>query len=178
MLIAAVTAGPAEIARPLPGDDIVARPDVVMDRAFTLPAPPEQVWPWFNQLGRNRAGWYAPAWLERAVPRRRRALRHIDPTLQDLAVGDVIDDWGGRDATFTIVTHDAPTTLVHSSTRGRLRISWAIVLAAQPDRRTRVHLRFRVAGVRRRRLVEHGGGLIDLLTVAALAAGLRERLRR
>jgi hypothetical protein len=39
----------------------VDAPDVVMDRAFTLPAAPAQVWPWFNQLGKNRAGWYMSA---------------------------------------------------------------------------------------------------------------------
>ena len=36
----------------------------------------------------------------------------------------------------------------------------------------------RPAGMRRRRLVEYGGGLFDLLTVAGLAAGLRERVRQ
>ena len=32
-----VAATPSEIATSLPGDDILALPDVVMDRAFTLP---------------------------------------------------------------------------------------------------------------------------------------------
>ncbi len=41
---------------------------------------------------------------------------------------------------------------------------------------TRVHLRLRLAGPGHRRLVEIGGGLLDLLTIAGLAAGLRERL--
>jgi hypothetical protein len=85
---------------------------------------------------------------------------------------------GVRDATFEIVTHDAPHTLVHRSTRGRLEVSWAIHLTADGDGATRVHLRFRLAGARRVRLAEHGGGLLDLLTVAGLAAGLRERVSR
>jgi hypothetical protein len=42
--------------------------------------------------------------------------------------------------------------------------------------RTRVHLRFRIAGVRRVWLLRTGGELADLLTVAGLAAGLRERV--
>ena len=42
---------------PLPGDDLV-RADVVMDRGFDLPAPPDEVWPWLVQLGKRRAGWY------------------------------------------------------------------------------------------------------------------------
>ena len=88
----------------------------------------------------------------------------------------MIDDWGGRDATFEIVIHEPPHVLVHRSTRGQMRISWAIVLSAASNQGTRVHLRLRLAGVRRRRLAETGGGLLDLLTVAGLAAGLRERV--
>lgn len=170
-----VRARPAEVAAALPGDDLVPGAQVVMDRAFDLPAPPADVWPWFAQLGRNRAGWYLPRWVERAVPRRRRALRHLDESLQHLRPGDVIDDWGGRDATFEIVHCEPPHTLVHRSTRGALRISWAITLRAA-GAGTRVHLRLRLAGIRRRRLAEYGGGFVDLLTVAGLAAGLRERV--
>lgn len=166
-----------EVAAAVPGDDLVPHPDVVMDRGFTLDAPPERVWPWFAQLGKNRAGWYLPTGIEALLPRRRRALRRLDPALQHLSPGDVIDDWGGRDATFEIVTHDPPHTLVHRSTRGRLEISWAIRLTDDGDGTTRVHLRFRLSGARRPRLVGHGGGLVDLLTVAGLAAGLRDRLR-
>lgn len=171
---------PDEVAAALPGDDLVADPDVVMDRAFTLSAPPPQVWPWFAQLGKQRAGWYLPRRVEAVVPRRRRALRTVDPDLQHLAPGDVIPDWGGADATFEIVTHTPPTTLVHRSTRGHVRLSWAIVLRdaddAAADGATRVHLRLRMAGVRRVTLARVGGGLVDLLTVAGLAAGLRERV--
>ncbi|WP_326836945.1 SRPBCC family protein [Amycolatopsis rhabdoformis] len=169
-----VTAEPAEITGAAPGDDLVPDAEVTMDRGFTLAASPDQVWPWFAQLGKNRAGWYLPRPAELLIPRRRRALRHLDLTLHTLRAGDVIDDWGGPGATFEIVTHDPPRTLVHRSTRGPLRISWTIRLTPRATG-TRVHLRFRIAGVRHRRLVEYGGGLVDLLTVAGLAAGLRER---
>lgn len=175
-MLSRIAPRPAETGRQMPGDGFVPQPDAVMDHAFTLPAPPAEVWLWINQLGKNRAGWYAPAWLEGFVPRRRRALRHIEPALQNLKPGDVIDDWGGRDATFTIVAHEAPHVLLHRSTRGRLDITWAIVLAEEAGQATRVHLRFRVGGVRHRRLVAYGGRMIDLLTVAVLAAGLRERV--
>ncbi|MCD2194158.1 SRPBCC family protein [Actinomycetospora endophytica] len=166
---------PDEVAARVAGDGIVPDAQVTMDRAFDLPAPPETVWPWLAQLGKNRAGWYLPASIERAIPTRRRALRRIEPTLQHLAPGDVIDDWGGRDATFTIVERTPSTTLVQRSERGALRISWAI-LVHPTDAGSRIHLRFRIAGVRRVWLVHTGGELMDLLTVAGLAAGLRERV--
>lgn len=179
-----------EVRAALPGDGLVPAPDVVMDRGFALPAPPGEVWPWIVQLGKERSGWYLPGWAEALIPARRRALRHIDPALQGLAAGDVIADWGGRDATFEIVEVDPPRALVHGSQRGALAISWAIVLRPAPANGngangnagdtaagTRVHLRLRLAGVKHRRLVAIGGGLFDLLTIAGLAAGLRERLR-
>ena len=164
-----------ERAAALPGDDLVPDADVVMDRAFTLAAVPSSVWPWIGQLGKGRSGWYLPRRVEVVIPPRRRGIRRIDPDLQHLRPGDVIADWGGPDATFEVVTHEPPHVLVHRSTRGRIRISWAIVARAE-GAGTRVHLRLRMAGIRRRRLAEFGGGFFDLLTVAGLAAGLRERV--
>lgn len=167
---------PDEVRAELPGDDLVPDAQVTMDRAFDLPAPPEQVWPWLAQLGRNRAGWYLPRRVERVLPARGRGLRRIDPALQHLAPGDVVDDWGGPGATFEIVAHAPPSTLVHRSHRGALRISWTIVARPVGHDSSRVHLRFRIAGVRRVWLVRTGGELLDRLTIAGLAAGLRERV--
>ena len=166
----------AEVAAALPGDDVVPDADVVMDTAFSLPAPPEQVWPWFVQLGKRRGGYYLPRWFELAVPRSRRGLRHLDDGLLGLAVGDTIPDWGGRDATFTVDAMRPPHVLVHRSTRGHVRLTWAIVLRDEGDG-TRVQLRLRLAGVRRRRLAEVLGGAADRGTVEGLALGLRERVR-
>ncbi len=125
-----VLASPQEVRSRLPGDGLVPAADVVMDRAFDLPAAPDTVWPWIVQLGKERSGWYLPRWAEACLPARRRALRRIDPALQDPSAGDVIADWGGPDATFEIVEVNRPTALVHRSQRGRLTISWAIVLRA------------------------------------------------
>jgi uncharacterized protein YndB with AHSA1/START domain len=49
-----------EITRAWPGDELIPdvnAPDCTM--ATTLPAPPEQVWPWLVQMGVGRAGWYS-----------------------------------------------------------------------------------------------------------------------
>ena len=49
-----------EITRAWPGDELI--PDVNtrdFTMATTLPAPPEQVWPWLVQMGVGRAGWYS-----------------------------------------------------------------------------------------------------------------------
>lgn len=175
-----VTARPDEVAAARPGDDLVAIADVVMDRAFTVDASRESLWPWVIQLGKQRAGWYLPQSVERFVPRSRRAARRLNPAWQGLAVGAVIPDYGGRHETFEVAVISAPSTLVYTSVRGRMSVSWSINLTeASPTARpgpTRVHLRLRLGHVRRPWLAESGGDLIDLLTVAGLAAGLRERV--
>lgn len=170
-----VTATPAEVRRPLPGDDVVPDADVVMDRAFTVGAAPDRVWPWLVQLGKQRAGWYLPRAVERVVPPGRRAARTLLPEHQRLAVGDVVPDYGGPRATFEVVSVEAPRSLVYRSRRGRTEVSWALVLAAR-DAGTRVQLRLRLGPVQHPRLAETAGGLVDLLTIAGMAAGLRERV--
>ncbi|KRE96074.1 hypothetical protein ASG76_03235 [Nocardioides sp. Soil774] len=167
----------AERAVTLPGDELVAA-DVVMDRAFDLDAAPGEVWPWLVQLGKRRAGWYLPARIERLVPPGRRALRHLEPRLLEYEVGDVVPDWGGADATFTLAAIDAPRTLLYTSTRGSTDLTWCLRLLPVGAGGTRVHLRLRMAPVRHRRLAMSLGGLVDAMTVVGLAAGLRERIGR
>ena len=168
----------AERTSAAPGYDVVPDADVVMDRGFTVPGSPAEVWPWIAQLGKGRGRWYLPARVERLLPRSGRALRHVDPRWTDLQPGDVVPDYG-RDATFTVVQVEPPHVLVYRSRRGRIRLSWAITLTEDTSGpgATRVALRLRLAGVRRPWLAETGGGFFDLLTIAGMAAGLEERLR-
>ncbi len=172
---AAVAATRTERSASRVGDDLVPDADVAMDTGFDLPRPPHEVWPWIVQLGKRRAGWYLPRAVERVIPPSRRAAREVLPRWQDLAVGDVIPDYGGADETFEVVEIEPGRHLLYRSRRGRTDVSWAITLTPSPEG-TRVHLRLRLAPVRRVRLAESVGGLFDALTIAGMAAGLRERL--
>ena len=180
-MFTAITPTAAEREAPRAGDDLVAPADVVMDRSVTLPGHPEQVWPWVVQLGKSRAGWYLPRRLERLLPRARRATRTLRPEWLTLEVGDVVPDYGGAGATFTVAEIDAPHALVYRSRRGRTELTWSLTLepihgADGRSRATRLHLRLRLAPVRRVWLASSVGDLFDALTVAGMAAGLRERL--
>jgi hypothetical protein len=175
----------AERSRALPGDQLVPDARLVLDRATTLPAPAERVWPWLVQLGKGRGGWYLPRSLELLVPPARRGLRRIDPRWQRLAVGEVIPDWGGAGATFEVVTLDPPHALVHRSRRPRrggppMEISWALVLDPLDGDRCRLQLRLRIDRVGRRApaLVATAADLVDGATVRPLFAGLAERVSR
>jgi len=48
-----------EPERRLPGDDVIPSPNLVATRAISIDAPPEAVWPWLAQMGRDRTGWYS-----------------------------------------------------------------------------------------------------------------------
>jgi hypothetical protein len=174
-----VRASEAEKRAARPGDGLVERADVVMDRAFTVRASPEAVWPWLVQLGKGRAGWYLPGRVERFLPRSRRAARSLNPRWLNLRPGDVVPDYGGRDAFFQVAQITAPSALVYRSRRGRTSLTWSLSLelvTGEPSR-TRVFLRLRMGPVRHRLLARTAGELLDVLTVAGMAAGLAERLR-
>ena len=172
---AAVTATAEETGAPRAGDDLVPHADVVMDRGFEVPGPPDRVWPWLVQLGKGRGGWYFPRSVERFIPRSRRAARSVQPQWQGVRVGDVIPDYGGPGEYFEAVEVEPTRHLVYRSERGRMQVSWSITLTAYAGG-TRVHLRLRLGPVRRVWLAETVGDLIDAITVAGMAAGLRERL--
>jgi hypothetical protein len=170
----------------LPGDDIIPDAAVVLDRSATVAVPAEELWPWLVQLGKERAGWYLTARLELFVPRRRRALRRLEPRWQELGVGDSVPDWGPGRPTFTVAAIDPPRSLVYRSIRPRKRrpsepmdLTWALVVVPlAPDRcQLRLRLRTHQLGQRFPGLVTWAADTIDRLTVVAMVAGLRERLR-
>ena len=116
---------PAERAARLPGDEVVSPADVVMDRAFTLAAAPDAVWPWIVQLGKRRAGWYLPALVERLVPPA--VAGCVGSTRGTKASPSVTSSRTGvaRDATFTVLGLEPGRHLLYGSTRGRTRLTWS-----------------------------------------------------
>jgi hypothetical protein len=47
-----------ESQRRLPGDELIPKPNFSMTHAVNIDAPPEAVWPWIAQMGRERTGYY------------------------------------------------------------------------------------------------------------------------
>lgn len=80
----------AELTNPMTGDDLVPHAELVVTRAITIAATPEQVWPWVVQVGIGRAGGYTYDWLERLAGLHVTSADRIIEELQNLEVGDVI----------------------------------------------------------------------------------------
>jgi len=76
-----------EIARPMPGDEVLVQPTFNATRAVTIEATPEEIWPWIVQIGYRRAGFYSYDLLDNdGIPSAERIL----PEYQMLEVGDLI----------------------------------------------------------------------------------------
>src|SRR5215204_7206504 len=68
-----------EIARPLPGDDLIASSKLDSTHAITIHAPAERIWPWLAQAGyEDRAGSYSYDLFERSIGRN---LYRVDPDI-------------------------------------------------------------------------------------------------
>jgi hypothetical protein len=78
-----------EATRAMPGDDLLADPDVQTTRAITIEAAPDDVWPWLVQMGSSRGGAYTYDWIENLLGLDMHSADEILPQFQDLAVGDV-----------------------------------------------------------------------------------------
>jgi hypothetical protein len=172
----------AEVTETLPGDAIIPDPWISIDRAGTLLASSNTAWPWVEQLGKDRGGWYAPLWLENMLH------EHSATTtlsqFQNLKVGDVIPDWGG--GTLTVLAISPGNYVVYGSheanaaTSSPYMFTWALVLENDTPTSTTFHLRLRMQKPTHgfsRYLPASLPGLADYATDVVMFAGLQEKLR-
>jgi hypothetical protein len=77
----------AEVARTMPGDELVNRPHFNATRAVTIRATPEAIWPWLVQMGCTRAGLYSYDWIDNG---RKPSAERIVPELQQIELGQFV----------------------------------------------------------------------------------------
>ena len=80
----------AEISATLPGDELVPEPASYINRAITIQAAPEQIYPWIVQLGADKGGWYSLTVLEGMINCPMVNADSIHPEWQNLQVGDPV----------------------------------------------------------------------------------------
>lgn len=81
----------AEVAATFPGDELVPEPASFVNRAITIHASPEDIYPWLLQLDAEKGGWYSYDWLETNLLRCPMTnADRIHPEWQDRQVGDVV----------------------------------------------------------------------------------------
>ena len=79
-----------EIAATYPGDELVPNPPSFVNRAITIQAAPENIYPWIVQLDARKAGWYSYTWLEGLMKCPMVNADRIHEEWQDLKVGDEV----------------------------------------------------------------------------------------
>jgi hypothetical protein len=73
-----------------PGDELVPTPSSFVNRAITIHASAEKIYPWLVQIGAGKGGWYSYSGLERLMRCPIVNADRIHEEWQNLQVGDVV----------------------------------------------------------------------------------------
>ena len=99
-------ATPEEIQSPVVGDDLCPKATLIATRSITISAPPQEVFPWFRQMGFGRAGWYSYDWLDNLG---RKSATTIHDEWQTVEAGDKVPS---GPISFTAAIVEAPRHFV------------------------------------------------------------------
>lgn len=78
-----------ELRAAFPGDELVPAPASFVNRAVTINAAPEEIFPWIVQLGADKGGMYSYDWFEsNALQCHQTNAERIHAEWQNLKVGD------------------------------------------------------------------------------------------
>jgi hypothetical protein len=137
----------AEVKMVLPGDDIVTGEVSQTTRSITVHTTTAQIWPWLLQLGQGRGGMYSYDFLENLAGCDIHTLNAIDPTLQNLQLGDTIL-LGPQEGLpyYRVVLLEPQKALVLQSinrTNGAAGETWGFYLIEQSGNLTRLVVRHR-----------------------------------
>jgi hypothetical protein len=154
-------ATPEEVAKTLPGDDLIPAKREISTKAVTIDAPPATVYALLVQMGQHRAGWYGWDWFYNLTKSSDFVDGHystrIVPELQDINVGDKISI--NDMVSYDVVQADKDTALVLAA--GSMKPSelpmrsvpetWtentmAFVIEPLPNNQSRLILRMRADG--------------------------------
>jgi hypothetical protein len=102
----------AEVAAPMAGDDLLPEAPLVVTRAVSIDAPPEDVWPWLAQMGSGRGGAYTYDWIENLMGLDMHSADEVLQQFQDIAVGDQFP-LGPNGPAMHVAVADPPTALVY-----------------------------------------------------------------
>jgi hypothetical protein len=131
-----------EPRRVLPGDDLLADPDVVSTRAITIDAPPSSIWPWLMQMGSGKGGMYTYDWIENLLGLNMHSAYEVLPQFQDRKIGDV-EQLGTSGPRMQVAILESEFAMVLQSDDGNW--VWAFCLFPLDARHTRLVSRNRIA---------------------------------
>jgi hypothetical protein len=135
-----------EISATYPGDELVPDPASMVNRAVTIQATPEQIYPWIIQLGADKAGMYSYTWLENLIHCYQSNADRLHPEWQNLQVGDLVRmcPQGYGPVPFTVALLNPPSAIVMGhQENGAWTDVWQFIIEPLPDGASRLILRTR-----------------------------------
>lgn len=166
---------PHEPGLPIPGDELIPQPAMSATRAIVIDAPPDQVYPWFAQMGPGRAGWYSYDWIDNHGVE---SAREIHP--EWVVTGPGASMGGMAGIRFDIVDAAPERHLVISvAANGPLAFTMSYLLHPWGTASTRVLVRVRGASEGGRwlnPLIRYGLGPGDFVMVRRQLLGVKERV--
>ncbi|WP_159829309.1 hypothetical protein [Arthrobacter sp. 9AX] len=163
-----------EVARPLPGDDLVPFPTFNATRAISIAAPPEQVWPWLVQVGLGRAGWYSYDLLDNLG---RPSASRVLPEWQHLAPGDVVPMSPDGKHGIRVRSLDFPSSVIWG-TPGDASWVWQLDEVANGTTRLITRIRSRMRWAPMSILFSLLLEVADFWMIRKMLTGLRERAEK
>jgi hypothetical protein len=167
----------------LPGDGLIAIPDLCATRAITVRATADEVWPWIAQLGQGRGGFYSYDFLENLAGCDIHSADRIVTEWQDVAVGDEVKLF--PEGPLNVAVVEAGRSLVvrggvpMGNTPPPYDFTWAFALRERPDGTTRLLVRERYAYTRGwAPLLVEPAAAISFVMTRKMLRGIRDRAER
>lgn len=166
-----------EVARSMPGDDIVSSPSFCATRGISIQGRPEDIWPWLVQIGYGRAGFYGYDLIENLGSGSGiRSADSILPELQHPKTGEVLPISAVASLVFDSIHPGSYLTWREDPTPSDGSFTWALYPVDEDHTRLISRIRLRYHWTDRRVLLDLFTEFADHVAVPRILAGIKGRV--
>jgi hypothetical protein len=166
-----------EIARSMPGDDLVSSPSFCATRGIIIRGKPEDIWPWLVQIGYGRAGFYGYDLIENIGSSTGiRSARSILPELQHPNPGDVLPISAVASLVFDSIQPDSYLIWRGDPIPSNGSFIWALYPVDESHTRLISRIRLRYHWTDRRLLLDLFTEFADHVAVPKILLGIKGRV--
>ena len=166
-----------EVARSMPGDDLVSSPSFCATRGITIQGRPDDIWPWLVQIGYGRAGFYGYDLIENlGSVSGIRSAGSILPELQRPKTGDVLPISAVASLVFDSIHPDSYLIWRADTTPSDGSFTWALYPVDGHHTRLISRIRLRYHWTDRRILLDLFTEFADHVAVPRILMGIKGRV--
>jgi hypothetical protein len=166
-----------EVARSMPGDDLVPSPSFYATRGITIQGRPEDIWPWLVQMGYDRAGFYGYDLIENVGSKAGiHSAESILPALQHPKTGDVLPISAVASLGFDLIQPGKYLIWRGNTTPSDGSFTWALYPVDANQTRLISRIRLRYHWTDQRALLDLFTELADHVAVPRILLGIKDRV--